>query len=74
MTAALVFTIEVDVALARPPRADATRRVLVAVDPWTSDFAAANEAALVASQMAQSHPGVVMAVGTRQVGEPRLVP
>ena len=67
MSTALVFTVEVDVALSRPPRVHATRRVVVAVDPALSDWAADNDAALVASQIAQAHDDVVMAVGTRIV-------
>ena len=52
-----VYRIEVDVALCRPPRADATIYfALEAVDGYAAE--------LLACQIAQCHPRVVMAVGS----------
>lgn len=56
----LVYTVDVAVALARPPRVDQYRRYrILAVD----DF----EAALVALYWAWNSPGVVMPVGAEVV-------
>lgn len=55
-----VFTVEVDVALRRPPRPDATVRVRISA-------LSATEAELVACQMASCDRRVVMAVGSRIV-------
>lgn len=54
------YGVEVDVATARPPRTDATMFVVVGARN-------AQEAELVACQMAYCHPFVVMAVGSRVV-------
>ena len=55
-----MFAVEVDVALARPPRADATVRVLV-------DAESVHEAELVACQIAACDRRVVMPVGARLI-------
>lgn len=58
MEAEPIWSVEVDVALGRPPRADATRYVLVAA-------ATRVEAELIACQMAACDRRVVMPVGSR---------
>lgn len=57
------YEVEVDVALARPPRVDATVFVTVAASTRT-------EAELVACQIAQCDRRVVMAVGSRVTSGP----
>lgn len=70
MPATFVYTVEVDVAIARPPTPANTRTltVVVAVDPALSDFAADTEAKLVACEMAAvSCPFAIMPVACRIV-------
>ena len=65
-------TVEVDVALRRPPRVDATRRVVVAVDlpavPSREDWWRAEvEARELASMIVGAGDRVVMPLGARVV-------
>jgi hypothetical protein len=61
-------TVKVSVALSRPPKADAQMWVLVSVplESWQWERAE-SEAQLIAAQMAQSNPRVVMAVATQVI-------
>ena len=60
MDALEIVEVEVGVALDRPPRAHEIRKVMVAAASLT-------EATLIASQMVQAHPEVVMVVSAQAV-------
>ena len=66
----MIVTVEVDVALMRPPRVDRTSRVLVdtPTPSWVDGMASAEaDAVWVAIAMCCGRPGVVMPVGSRVV-------